>query len=170
MVEEKENDIMFYAIRQNPCRVAVQSDMLEFIVNNKVISCPYGHIGHYRENFLNNIQNIDSGGQDENFRKLNVNDILLIQFKQLQEVLIVKVESGCKSKVFPDLVVNYESPEAEFPFDISKEVKSKYTEEFRPIYRDISIIARCRKPNWWVKNSLSKIHSDERIDWIMNRV
>jgi len=171
MEEKKDQPTMtMYAIRQNPCRVTDQDDMLEFIVKNKVISCPYGHIGRYRENFLRNIQNLDSGGQDEYFRKLNIGDIILVQFKQLREVLIVRVESNCKTKVFPDFFINYESPEAEFPFNISKEVKSEYFEEFSPVYRDISILARLQKPNWWVKNSLSKISLDTRIEWIRNRI
>ena len=171
-MEEKKNDTMtmYYAIRQNPCRVTDQDDMMEFILKHKVISCPYGHIGHYRENFLMNIQNIDSGGQDEYFRKLNIGDIILVQFKQLREVLIVRVESNCKTKVFSDFFINYESPEAEFPFDISNEEKSEYVEQFSPIYRDISILARCRKPDWWVKNSLSKINLDARIQWIRAQI
>ena len=123
--------IKYWCLRQNPYANTDQNKMKEIIIDNNIITCPFGHVNEYEDNVkkgnfkLNLIHPLwSSRKQDQRFiEELQINDIIVIPFKNMKECLLVKVIS---EPLYDDLNLNISIDD-----NISK---------FNPVYRKVKII------------------------------
>jgi hypothetical protein len=89
----------FWSIRQNPWATTNQTDIRNFILSTKILTCPFGHLGQERNNVLdgtfNNNQPWSSSSQDTTFcNEVEIGDIVLIPFKSQRNCILAKVTSA----------------------------------------------------------------------------
>ena len=89
-----------YVIRQNYSESTNQEDMKRFILDKKIITCPWGGWGQDRENVINGIFNENtsggvtrkSSGQDRMFvESIKIGDIVVIPFSKKKSVFSQKL-------------------------------------------------------------------------------
>ena len=88
----------FWSVRQNPRATTDQTNIRNFILSTKIITCPFGHLGQERNNTLdgifNNNQQWSSSSQDRTFcEDIEIGDIVLIPFKSQRNCILAKVTS-----------------------------------------------------------------------------
>jgi len=69
--------------------------MRDFILSQSVVTCPFGHIGHGRNNVIDGIYNeTNSRSQDRKFiEDIKIGDIIIIPFAGLKECVLAKIIS-----------------------------------------------------------------------------
>ncbi len=98
-----------WAMCINPYTRTCQDDIERYIIENKVLICPFGHIKEYRRNVLNGIYNINhpkwgSSGQDKMFvEDIVVGSTVIVLFSGTRKYLIV----GVMSSVCQEIDFNY---------------------------------------------------------------
>lgn len=83
----------FWSIRQNPYTKTNQTQMRDFILSQSVVTCPFGHIGHGRNNVIDRVYNeTNSLSQDRKFiEDIKIGDIIVIPFAGLKECILAKI-------------------------------------------------------------------------------
>ena len=92
----------FWVLRQNYGEITNQSDMKNLIMEQKIVTCPWGGWGLARQNVIDAIYNehvIDmskraSSGQDRKFvEDIQIGDIVLIPFSGKKECIVARITS-----------------------------------------------------------------------------
>lgn len=130
-----------------------QNVMKKFIIDEEVITCPFGHVHDYSDNANQRIysssptprQNIIwlSDGQDKKFmEKIDIGDIVVTPFKDQNKVLISEITSEPYRKNFTDMFVVFKDNNYHcITKDISLYEDDKFhIETFKPVVRDINIL------------------------------
>ena len=178
-----KTNMTIWIARQNPLQKTVQQDMWAFININKIITCPYGHVqeastyvdrnefGVYNEN------GATARDQDRRFvDEMQPNDIVIILFSGMDRVMIARVESDSRpSRNFSSmLVVKRGADIVTVTSDVGQYQTSEYViEHFRPVYRNIRILARIPYPqdvNIHRRHSLSIARSPDVHHWVQQVV
>ena len=176
-----------WILRQNPCRKTNQSAMMEFIKDQGIITCPYGHVVEASNHVdCNEYNNYDEDGdtsrnQDRRFvEDIKIEDIVVIPFNKGQNpnALIVKVESDrMPSKNFQEMLVVYKDDRVVKivpPTDIcDKHRGSQYEIKFfRPVYRKVSVLRQVPLPEKLEKyqRSLVKARDPRVVEWVAEQI
>jgi hypothetical protein len=92
----------FWVLRQNYGEITNQSDMKNLIMEQQIITCPWGGWGLARQNVIDAIYNEylsdkskrASGGQDRKFVEyMSIGDIVLIPFSGKKECIVARITS-----------------------------------------------------------------------------
>lgn len=84
----------YWIIRQNPHGDTDQQEMKNMILDTGIVTCPFGHMGDYRNNVIDGFYNNDSKGQDKTFvQKMKVGDTVLIVFKKPVLPMLARISS-----------------------------------------------------------------------------
>ena len=94
----------FKSIRQNPSALK-SSDFIDFIKNNNLITCPWGHSNDCTDNVWNRMYNVEAKGQDKKFcEELNVGDYVVIPIERKKKFMLKKItNSQLKCKTFRNM-------------------------------------------------------------------
>ncbi len=135
-----------WVLRVNPYERTDQNDMFKYIVKNKVIICPFGHIGEYRMNVLRRVYNVNhpvlgSSGQDKRFvEEIEIGDTILVMFTSTKKYLIVEVlSSACEV----DVHYSYTDDGSIIRIQHNDEIdidSSTIAHPFKPVVRFIAIL------------------------------
>lgn len=88
-----------WCIRQNPRANTDQKQMRRFIISQKIVTCPFGHVGPERDNVINGVYNEEgcdwkSQSQDRKFiEDMKIGDIILITFAGLKDCILARIVS-----------------------------------------------------------------------------
>jgi hypothetical protein len=133
----------FWVLRQNYGEITNQSDMKSLIMEQKIVTCPWGGWGLARQNVIDAIYNehvIDiskraSSSQDRKFvEDIQIGDIVLIPFSGKKECIVARITSDVEYAI--DTGLFWKENEA-------GKVKISSTVDglpFRPVGRRIEII------------------------------
>ena len=129
----------FWSLRQNPWAATDQTQMRDFIISQKIVSCPFGHFGGERNNVITDEFNEKSDwwksrSQDRRFiREMKIGDIVVIPFPKQRTSILCRIVSGPIYGVDTGLFTHMQEngivsllPEGDAPF--------------RPVGRQIEII------------------------------
>jgi hypothetical protein len=85
----------FWCLRQNPYANTNQIQMREFIISQKIVTCPFGHLSDERNNVIDGNYNEEiSNSQDRKFiENINIGDIIIIPFAGIMECILARVTS-----------------------------------------------------------------------------
>ena len=130
-----------YVIRQNYSESTNQEDMKRFILDKKIITCPWGGWGQDRENVINGIFNENtsggvtrkSSGQDRMFvESIKIGDIVVIPFSKKKECILAKIVSDVEYAI--DTGLFWSNRDGKFNIDHQGDTP------FRPVGRFIEIL------------------------------
>ena len=96
--------VSYWVLRQNYARITNQTDIEQLIVNQKIITCPWGGWGIPKEKVKSRIYNNDknypdefgriSSNQDKKFvEDMNIGDIVLIPLAKSSKFIIARITS-----------------------------------------------------------------------------
>ena len=135
----------FWSIRQNPYANTNQKQMREFILSQKVVFCPFGHLSENaaialglpiwgRDNVINGVYNEEhSHSQDRKFiENMNIGDIIVIPFAGLKECILARIVSEPIYAVDTGLFTSMR--------DGKIQISNEGDTPFRPVGRKIQII------------------------------
>lgn len=125
----------FFSVRQNPCANTNQQEMRELILEQKIVTCPFGHFINERNNVINGEYNESSNSQsqDRDFvEKMNIGDIIVIPFAGIKECILARIVSDPIYAFETNLFTNMR--DGEIHLDREGDVR------FRPVARRIHII------------------------------
>ena len=85
----------FWCLRQNPYANTNQAQMRKFIISQKIVTCPFGHLSNERNNVIDGNYNEEiSNSQDRKFiENINIGDIIIIPFAGIKECILARVTS-----------------------------------------------------------------------------
>lgn len=85
----------FWCLRQNPYANTNQKQMRKFIISQKIVTCPFGHLSDERNNVIDGNYNEEiSNSQDRKFiENINIGDIIIIPFAGIKECILARVTS-----------------------------------------------------------------------------
>jgi hypothetical protein len=85
----------FWCLRQNPYANTNQIQMREFIISQKIVTCPFGHLSDERNNVIDGNYNEEiSNSQDRKcIENINIGDIIIIPFAGIKECILARVTS-----------------------------------------------------------------------------
>ena len=130
--------VEYWCIKQNPYQYTDETQMKNFIMNQQVVTCPFGHFEEFTKNVISRKYNKDnliwsSRNQDKTFiESVKINDIILIPFRH-EKCIFAKIISDPIENFETGLFVSRHSNKIEI-------MRNKTIEPFRPIVRRIQII------------------------------
>lgn len=147
----------FWVLRQNYGEKTDQFQMKDLILSKKIVTCPWGGWGIYKQNVINGVYNDNcdsnsSKGQDRRFvEEMKIGDIILIPFAKKKECILARIISNTENSFDTGL----------FYTEIEEKITLGDTGEhpFQPVIRHIEIIKDEFIPNCRVTNiqTLSKM-------------
>lgn len=147
----------FWVLRQNYGEKTDQTQMKDLILSKKIVTCPWGGWGIYKQNVINGVYNDNCGiwnssKQDKRFvEEMKIGDIILIPFAKKKECIVARIISN----------IEYSFDTGLFYTEIEEKITLGDTGEhpFQPIIRHIEIIKDEFIPNCQVTNiqTLSKM-------------
>jgi hypothetical protein len=134
----------FWILRQNYGEITNQSDMKKLIMEQKIVTCPWGGWGIPKQNVIDAVYNDRvpdgsrrvSSGQDRKFvEEMQIGDIVLIPFSGKKECIVARIASNVEYEINTGLYWK-ENP------DKGKVVINNTNdgEPFKPVGRHIEII------------------------------
>ena len=89
------DDPTIWSLKQNPRGKTDQKQMIKLILEQSIITCPFGHLGEERNNVIDGKYNKDANGQDQDFeKKVKVGNKVLITFTGIKRSIFAEVTSG----------------------------------------------------------------------------
>jgi len=148
---------MTWSCRQNPFAGTNQRHMRNLILQQHIITCPFGHVGHNRNQVIDNVFNErdaiwKSMSQDRKFiESMRIGDLVVIPFTGIQNCLLVRIVS--------EPIYAYET-NLFLSVDNKLQLSTEGTLPFRPVVRRIEVLFELRFPDKRVLPccSLSKIN------------
>ena len=159
---------MFF-LRQNFGAITNQDDVRSFILINKVITSPFGHIAEYAENTRNGIYNENhpdwaSRSQDRRFHDmLGIGDFVIITFTKQRNCIIARVVSEPYNDYKSGLFTSF----------VNDEIRIGQVGDtpFNPVIRHIEIIRTdviLRDMRILPRNTFGRISKAESLDEILS--
>jgi hypothetical protein len=88
------DDPTIWSLRQNPHGKTHQKQMIRLIIEQSIITCPYGHLGEERNNVMDGKYNTPANGQDRDFiKKVKIGHKVLITFTGTKQCIFAEVIS-----------------------------------------------------------------------------
>ncbi len=124
-----------WLVRQNGYKKTNQHQMYDFIMTNGCVTCPFGHIGHGRNNVIDGTYNPEANRQDRMFDKdMNIGDIILIPFsgRRAPPCILARIVS--------DPIYAYDTKLFITMTDDAITISTTGDTPFRPVVRKIQVI------------------------------
>ena len=152
----------FWLLRQNPSGKTNQEQMYDFILSQKLVTCPYSHFNEERNNVIDGLYNENNAknksySQDRKFiEKIKIGDIILIPFSGLKKCITARIISEPIYSVETGLFTKENNG--------TYQILKQGDKAFRPIARKIEIIDKTYNLNYELKKlprmSLSILNSE----------